>query len=423
MGVYIKKLTEWLIALLTKTRLSDKHATWIGEFSMLLLMLFFAYIVYIISWRVMEKIFIPLMKKSKNQFDDLLIKNSFFKKLSFLLPVIMMYSFTDDIVTIPSLITFIRTTLEIVFVVNVILILSSIISTINDFYARYSFSKEYPLNAIFQVLNIVLYILGGLVIVGILANRNISSLLISLGALSAVGAFVFKDPILGLVAGLQLTFNKMLAIGDWISMPSYNADGAVLEIDLTTVKIQNWDMTITTVPTYSLISQSFQNWRGMEDSGGRRIKRSINIDMDSISFCTDEMLEKYNKISVLVPYLAQKSTELEAYNKKMKVDSSSLVNGRRLTNIGVFRAYLEAYLKGRVDIHHDMTFLVRQLQPYEKGLPIEIYVFTKTTAWADYEGIQSDIFDHILGAIPEFELRTYQLPKSGDFSALLDKTN
>jgi miniconductance mechanosensitive channel len=204
----------------------------------------------------------------------------------------------------------------------------------------------------------------------------------------------------------------MLSIGDWISMPKFGADGTVLEINLTTVKVQNWDKTIVTIPTYSLISDSFQNWRGMEESGGRRIKRSINLDMDSVKFCTPEMLEKFKKISILKEYIEKTEITIDLYNKETGANPEIKVNGRRQTNIGVFRAYLKAYLHNRSDIHNDMTFLVRQLQPSEKGIPIEIYVFTKTTEWAAFENIQSDIFDHVLAVIPEFDLRVFQLPSS-----------
>jgi miniconductance mechanosensitive channel len=202
-------------------------------------------------------------------------------------------------------------------------------------------------------------------------------------------------------------------------MSKFGADGIVLEINLTTVKVQNWDKTIVTIPTYSLISDSFQNWRGMEEAGGRRIKRAVYIDMDSIAFCTEEMLEKFKKIVVLKPYLEAKEKELKAYNKKFNTDPESVVNGRRQTNIGVFRAYLKAYLKNRQDIHNNMTFLVRQLPLSEKGLPIEIYVFTKTTDWAEYEDIQADIFDHILAVVPEFNLRVYEFPSNSGIKELI----
>jgi len=416
MDNFVRQTTDWFINLLINSGLSENGANWGGEFIMLILLSFAAYLAYIIAWRVMWKVFMPLMQRSKNQFDDLLIKHRFFKKISYLVPALILYYFTDDTITIPALISFITTALEIFFVLNTILILNSVISTINDFYERYEFSKDHPLKGVFQVLKLLMYLLGALFVVGMLIDRDLSSLILSLGALSAVLLLIFKDPILGLVGGLQLIFNKMLSIGDWISMPKFGADGTVLEINLTTVKVQNWDKTIVTIPTYSLISDSFQNWRGMEESGGRRVKRSINIDMDSIRFCDDEMLEKLNQISILRPYLAKKKEELEKYNKEYKTEPSSMINGRRQTNIGVFRAYLELYLKNRPDIHTDMTFLVRQLQSTEKGLPIEIYIFTKTIEWAKYESIQSDIFDHILAALPEFGLKVYQFPKSGDLA-------
>ncbi len=423
MGEYIRYGTNRFIEVLTNSGLSDSAAKWIGEFFMLILLIIVSYLGYVIAWRLMRKIFIPLIKRSKNQFDDLLLKHKFFRKLSYLVPALIMYYFIDDTITIPVFTSFIKTILEVFFIFNAILIINSILSTINDFYDRYEFSKDHPLKGVFQVLEIILYIFGGLVVIGMLIDRDISSLIFSLGAVSAILLLIFKDPILGLVGGFQLSFNKMLSIGDWISMPKFGADGIVLEINLTTVKVQNWDKTISTIPTYNLISDSFQNWRGMEESGGRRVKRSINIDMDSICFCSDELLEKLSKISVLKHYLNEKKDELEKYNHEFNTDPSSLVNGRRQTNIGVFRAYLESYLKNRKDIHKNMTFLVRQLQPHEKGLPIEIYVFTKTIEWAKYESIQSDIFDHIIAAIPEFGLKVYQFPKSSDITTLLENAN
>jgi miniconductance mechanosensitive channel len=421
MDVYIRQATDWLIGLLINAGANITFAKWTGEFFMLLLLILLSYIGYWVTWKLMRKILIPIMKRSKNQFDDLLIKHRFFRKVSYLVPALILYYFTDDTVTIPLLISFIRTLLELFFIINSVLIIHSVLATINDFYDRYEFAKDHPIKGVIQVLNIILYIGAILVTIALLVDKDISSLVISLGALSAVLLLIFKDPILGFVGGLQLIFNKMLAIGDWIAMPKFGADGTVLEINLTTVKVQNWDKTIVTIPTYSLISDSFQNWRGMEESGGRRIKRSINIDMDSIRFCSEEMLEKFKKIHVLKPYLERKERELEEYNKKYKPDLSSTVNGRRQTNIGVFRAYLKAYLRNRSDVHQDMTFLVRQLQPHEKGLPIEIYVFTKTIEWAKYEDIQSDIFDHVMASIPEFDLQVYEFPSNSGIREALMK--
>lgn len=212
----------------------------------------------------------------------------------------------------------------------------------------------------------------------------------------------------------------MVRLGDWIEMPKYDADGDVIEISLHTVKVQNWNKTISTIPAYSLITESFKNWRGMQEAGGRRIKRSLHIDMTCIRFCTDAMLGKYKKIEYIQEYLDSKEEEIAAYNKKHHIDSSSTANGRHLTNIGLFRAYIERYLKYHPNIHQGMTKLVRQLEPTDKGLPIEIYVFTNNTAWETYEAIQADIFDHIIAVLPEFDLRIFQDPSGNDLMELLN---
>lgn len=416
---FIKIAAEFFKRLMLDVGLSENLSSHISQLTIFILLLIISFLAYYITWKLIRKLLIPIFKKSKNQFDDLLIKHKFFRRISYLVPALILYHFSDDALTIfPDFIGVFNAILEILFILIVVFILDSLLSTLNDFYERYEIAKENPIKGLTQIIKIIIYIVGGLIMIGNLFNQNLSSLAISLGTMSAVLMLIFKDPILGFVGGMQLIFNKMLSIGDWISMPKYGADGIVLEINLTTVKVQNWDKTIVTVPTYSLISDSFQNWRGMEESGGRRIKRSIYIDMDSISFCTEEMMEKFKKIVVLKPYLEQKEKELEEYNKQFNVDPSSLVNSRRQTNIGVLRAYLKAYLQNRTDVHNEMTFLVRQLQPHEKGLPIEIYIFTTTTKWAEYEDIQSDIFDHILASIPEFGLKVYQFPSNSGVKEL-----
>jgi miniconductance mechanosensitive channel len=299
---------------------------------------------------------------------------------------------------------------ELVFVLIAILVLDSLLNTVNDFYNRYAFAKDHPIKSVIQIIKMIFYFIGAITVFAILLDKNLGSLVLSLGAVSAVIMLIFKDPILGFVGGLQLIFNKMLSIDDWISMPKFGADGNVLEINLTTVKVQNWDKTIVTIPTYSLISESFQNWRGMQESGGRRIKRSLLIDVHSIRFCTPEMLAKFKEIQVLNTYLVQTEKIIGDYNTEKKINPEVLVNGRRQTNVGVFRAYLEAYLSNRTDINHDMTFMVRQLAPTEKGLPIEVYLFTNTIEWVEYEAIQSDIFDHVLAVVKEFDLKIFQYP-------------
>jgi len=409
---FIQLFTDKIISFLNNTlNIKLSLATTLGEFFMLLVLFIVSFIAYKITIKIIRSAVIPLLQRTQNQFDDLLLKHHFFRNISFLVPAMLLFYFTEDTIeNIPLLVNTIRSILEVVFVLIFILSTNSILDTINDYYNRYDFAKDHPIKAVIQIIKIVFYIIGLIVIIGILFDKDLTSLVLSLGAASAVLMLIFKDPILGFVGGLQLIFNKMLSIGDWISMPKFGADGTVLEINLTTVKVQNWDKTIVTIPTYSLISESFQNWKGMEESGGRRIKRAIYIDMKSIHFCTPEMLNRFKKIQILNKYIDQTEDRIEQYNAKHHIDNQILVNGRRQTNIGVFRAYLEAYLKNRNDINKNLTFMVRQLPPEEKGMPIEIYVFTATTEWIEYEGIQSDIFDHILAVIPEFDLRVYQFP-------------
>lgn len=387
----------------------------LAYFALLLL----SFVAYKLTVLLLRKLIVPLIARTKSHLDDLLLKNRFFIRIAFLVPASIIYfSLESDLFIHVDLSEFIKKLITIFVYIIAVFIFDSLLSTIDDYYNRFHIAKDHPISGIIQVIKIVVYIIGLLGVIGFLINKDISSILIGLGTLSAVMMLIFRDPILGFVGGLQLIFNKMIAIGDWITMPKYGADGSVLEINLTTVKVQNFDKTIITIPTYSLISGSFQNWKGMENSGGRRIKRAINIDMDSVKFCNKEMLERFKKIDVLKNYIDKTEKEIDGFNTAEKINLSVIVNGRRQTNLGVFRAYLKAYLRKRVDIHNDMTFLVRHLGPTEKGIPIQIYVFTTTINWAEYEDIQADIFDHILAVIPEFELRIYQFPSSADILQL-----
>ncbi len=378
-----------------------------------------AYLLYRLTVVVIKAVFIPLINRSKNRFDDLLIQNKFFKKISYLVPGLWIYFWLNStFFSSDSVVVLLKGLTTVFFYVIAVLVVNSVLSTLNDYYNRYSFAKEHPIAGPIQVIKILSYLVGLLGIIGFLLDRDMSSLLLGLGTISAVLMLIFKDPILGFAGGLQLTFNKMVRIGDWITMSKYGADGTVIEINLTTVKVQNFDKTIITIPTYSMVSDSFQNWRGMEDSGGRRIKRHISIDMDTVKFCTPEMLARFRKIKAISEYIDRREAEIEKYNQDLGIDPEIKVNGRRQTNLGVFQAYLKAYLRNRPDINSDMTFIVRQLQPTEKGLPIELYVFANTTEWVAYEEIQVSIFDHILASIPEFELRVFQYPSSRSASFL-----
>jgi miniconductance mechanosensitive channel len=292
------------------------------------------------------------------------------------------------------------------------------VRALQEIYQEYDISKEKPIKGYAQVANIIAYVLALVIIITILLGDRNLGWVAGFGAFSAVLLLVFKDPILGFVGGIQLSANNMVRIGDWIEMPKYGANGTVIEITLTTVKIQNWNKTITTVPTYTMVTDYFKNWRGMEESGGRRIQRSVNIDMNSIQFCTPEMLERFMKIEYVAEYVEETEAAIKEYNEAKGIDNSVLVNGKRQTNIGVFRAYLKGYLHNNPKVRNDMTFLVRQLQPTEGGLPIEIYVFSADQEWANYENIQADIFDHVLAVVPVFDLRVFQSPTGRDFSNL-----
>jgi miniconductance mechanosensitive channel len=295
------------------------------------------------------------------------------------------------------------------------LVIDSFLNAAQDIYGSFEVSREIPIRSFVQALKIVIYFTGGVFLISIVLNKTPVYFLSGLGAMTAVLMLIFKDAILGFVAGIQLTVNKMVSHGDWIEMPRYGADGDVLEITLTTVKVQNWDKTITMIPTYALIGESFKNWRGMQESGGRRIKRAVNINLNTIKFCTEEMLERFSKIRYIPDYIEKKRKEFAEYNTELQVDDSRLANSRQLTNIGTFRAYVVSYLRNHPMINQDMTFLIRQLKPTEYGLPIEIYVFCKDIAWANYEATQADIFDHIFAVLPEFDLNVYQIPAGSDF--------
>lgn len=296
--------------------------------------------------------------------------------------------------------------------------LAGALTLANLVYERRADAASRPLKGYFQVVKLVIYLGAAVLILATLMDRSPLLLLSGLGAMAAVLMLVFKDTILSLVASVQMRSNDMVRLGDWIEMPQVNADGAVIDIALHTVKIQNWDKTITTVPTYRLISDSFKNWRGMSESGGRRIKRALMIDQNSVRFLDSAERTDLRRIAVLAPYLEDKVREVEAWNASRPECSVDLVNARRLTNIGTFRAYVLAYLKSRPDIATDMTLLVRQLAPTDAGLPLEIYCFTNTTVWAEYEQAQGDIFDHLIATLPVFSLRLFQRPSGLDLAQL-----
>ncbi len=293
----------------------------------------------------------------------------------------------------------------------------SLLDVIFNLSQKLSFSSQLPLKGIFQGVKLVSAILIGILMISLLLGQSPAILISGLGAMAAVLMLVFKDPILGLVAGIQLSANDMLKLGDWLEMPKYGADGAVTDIGLTTVKVRNWDNTITTIPTWSLVSDSFKNWSGMSASGGRRIKRSINVDTTSVHFLDEQEQQRLIQAKLLKPYMDSRHEEINLWNQEHG-STDSVLNLRKMTNIGTFRAYLNEYLRNHPRIRKDMTLMVRQLAPDNNGLPIEIYAFTNTVVWAEYENIQADIFDHIFAVVEEFGLRIHQSPTGNDIRAL-----
>jgi miniconductance mechanosensitive channel len=295
----------------------------------------------------------------------------------------------------------------------------SLLNALNDIYAEtYAEARNRPIKGYLQVISLFLYVAAGIVVVSILAGKSPVVFLSGLGALTAVLMLVFKDTILSLVASVQIMSNDMISIGDWVSMPQANADGDVIDIALHTVKIQNWDKTISTIPTHKFISESFQNWRGMSESGGRRIKRALHLDMGSIHFLSDEEIERLSRFEFLHDYLTTKRAEIDTANVRDVPGDGVIADQRRLTNVGTFRAYVLHYLKSHPMIHQDMTLLVRQGQPGAQGLPLEIYCFSNDTDWGNYEGLQADIFDHLIAMLPEFGLRAFQDLAGGDVTGL-----
>lgn len=407
-----------IIDLLEDYGVNHKIAEYLSIFIMILFIALICMIANFITKKVVIRIITHYVKNNRVQWDNIMLEKKVFHKLSHIVPAIIIYYFSTTFPTYQHLIQ--KGAIAYLIIVS-IMVMDSLLNAVNDIYRTYEVSKVKPIKGYIQVVKIIIGIIGVIIVIATFIGESPFILLSGIGALSAVIMLIFKDSILGLVAGVQLTANDMVRVGDWIEMPKYDADGDVIDISLNTVKVQNWDKTITTIPSYALISDSFKNWRGMQASGGRRIKRAIYIDTNTITFCNDEMIEKFKNIHFLTDYIINRQNEIEAYNIKHEINRDNKVNGRALTNVGVFRAYITNYLENHNGLNHDMGLMVRQLAPSEYGLPIEIYVFTNDTRWAVYETIQSDIFDHLFAVAPEFELRVFQNPTGNDFRSMTEE--
>ena len=388
----------------------------VNQIAAVTVILIIAYVSFWATKRYLVHVLELVFKHSKNTWDDALVRHAFVKRLSYLIPTIIVYLSVD--LLLPQQI-FIAELIKrfgmAFFAVAIVWVLDSVLLAARDIYDRSELSQGKTIRGYTDAIKIIAYLLAGIFIISTITDKSPWGIISILGGFTVVLMLVFKDTILGFVASIQLSGHDMVRVGDWIEMGQYGADGDVIDVSIHTVKVRNWDKTITTIPTYALVTHSFKNWRGMSESGGRRIKRSLYIDMTSVRFCSDEMLARFEKFALLNDYLHNKKQELIEYNREHQIDATQLINGRRQTNLGVFRAYIIAYLRNHPKIHQNMTFLIRHLEPTPHGLPIQIYVFSNDQVWANYETIQADIFDHLLAAVEEFELRVFQNPTGYDF--------
>ncbi len=375
----------------------------------------FAYIVYLIFKKTLIFGVKKIVKRTRTNIDDILLNDVILKRIALIAPILVISQF---LYLIPQIENVLKKFTDSVIVLIFLMIIGSLLNAANEIYEQTRSSERKPIKSYLQIAKIVVYVLGGIAIVGLLTGQQPWKVVTGVGAFTALLILIFKDTILSFIASIHISAYDLIRVGDWIEVPQYNVDGDVLDVALHTIKVQNFDKTIVVFPTSKILENSFKNWRGMQKAGSRRIKRAIYIDISSIKFCTEDMLNKFKKIHLIKNYLEEKEKEIEKYNQENKVDTSNFVNGRRITNIGTFREYLKSYLKSREDINQDFTFIVRQLAPGENGIPIEIYVFAKTTNWVEYEGIQSDIFDHIFAIVSEFDLCIFQKPTGKDFKKL-----
>ncbi|GAB5563325.1 MAG: mechanosensitive ion channel [Winogradskyella sp.] len=407
-------MKHFIYDFLIEKGLSENTAIYLNMIGLLIFVLLIAIIIDFVIKRVLWKFSSSIAARTKTNFDDILIANKLPINIANIIPLIILIEFAPQIFSdflYAEII--IENTLRIIAIILTLRIIKSFLNSVKDYLKTLPRYKDKPVDSYIQVFMIFAWLLGIFGIVSIITGASFIQFATSLGAVSAVILLIFKDTILGFVASIQVTINDMVRIGDWVTFEKYGADGDVIEINLATVKVQNWDKTITTIPTYALISDSFKNWRGMTNSGGRRIKRSVIIKPTSIKFLNAEDIERLKKIELVSTYLTNRSEEINSYNINNNIDKSILINGRNLTNFGVFRKYLLTYIENHSAINKDMTLMVRQLAPTAQGIPMEIYAFSDDIRWVNYEYIMGDIFDHVLASVSFFDLEIYELAVAG----------
>lgn len=401
-----------------------------------------SYLAYLIARKFMLYVVHRVAAQTETKWDDILVENHVFQGIANLVPALIFFysaNFAGPDVSIQTdgldpqsladlakeyyiyLDDFLIRLSKLYLIGIGVYLVNAFLNSLLGIYNTTQYAINRPIKGYIQMIKIFIYGMAGIMMVAYLFKKDPWDLVIGLGTMAAVLMLIFKDTILGFVASIQLSANNMVKLGDWVTVPKHNADGTVIDITLNTVKVQNWDKTIATIPTYALVSESFNNWKGMEESGGRRIKRSVLIDVNTIKFCDEAMLSRFEKFDLIRDYVREKEKELRDYNKGKNLAEEDYISGRHQTNIGIFRKYLEVYLRQHPHVHQDMTFLVRQLQPTSEGLPVEIYVFSNLQEWAQYEAVQADIFDHVMAVVPEFELRVFQQLSGTDITRIAQK--
>ena len=411
----VREISNFLANFFIEKGLDEDLAHFLNMLINIAVVFFLWYMIHYVTKSIILTAFQRFTNRTKTTFDDYLVQSNFPRYISNILPLLLLILTVPVIfVEYPDLLKIFETLVDIYIVVLLVLIARSLLRTTINYLKRLDGYRDKPLESYTQILMIVFWSIGFVYIFAELTNRSIQGFLISLGAASAIILFIFKDTILGFIASIQVSVNDIVRIGDWITFSKYGADGFVTEINLATVRVQNWDNTYTTIPTYNLIADSFHNWRGMQESPGRRIKRSLFIKQNSIRYVNDEDLAKYEEYDLIAPYIKDRQKEINEYNQKKGVNKKYLINGRHQTNLGVFRNYALNYLKSHPEINQEMTMMVRHLAPTTQGIPVEIYCFSIDKRWEFYEGITADIFDHLIAAIPFFDLQLFESPSGDD---------
>lgn len=410
-------LENWIEVLLTNGGIPVEAAPSLRLIILITLLVLVAGLLFLITKKIIIRYVYKWVKESPAKWDDALADHNVLSHIAHIVPAVMV-KITAEVLfrDFTQILPFVTRLTNAYLIILGIAIVFSVVRVLEKSVGAMSGFKDKPVSSYFQLLRLILYIATGIMVLSAIMGQSPLYFLSAFGAISAILLLIFRDTILGLVASVQMSSNDMVRVGDWVEMPKFNADGDVISINLNTVKVQNWDRTITAIPTYFFITDSFKNWRGMVESGGRRIKRSLFINMHTVKFVDPDTRERYKSYFLIRDYISERQREIEAFNAQHEFDTSVLINGRRMTNLGVFRKYVEHYLRNHPHIRQDMTVLVRQMSIEDRGVPLEIYCFTATTAWGEYESIQADIFDHLLAAASFFELDIFQQPSGHDIN-------